>query len=447
MDAYWQQLNWPTIGEKAVVDLQNLLRIDTTNPPGNERLATEYVAESLRADGLEPIVLEAAPDRTNLVCRIEGTDDSLPPLLLSAHLDVVEAVGDWTHPPFEGRRADGYLWGRGAVDMKNMAVMSMWVMKLLARREQRPRRTVIFAAIADEETGCDLGSTWLVDNHVELIKSGYVLSEIGGFTLHLQGRRFYPIQVAEKGQVYLKLKARGNSGHGSIPMPGNTIAQLSEALLKLDRQFLPKHITPVMSEFIRQVAAELPFPLKRLFPLLLTQAGDTILRVLPASQANPLRASLHNTVSPTVLRAGNKDNVIPADAEALLDGRTLPGQTADDLIREVRDIIGNELEIEPYDEMPPVSMNDYRGELFDILCDTVRTHDPGGIPVPWLCNGFTDAKAYSRMGARFYGFSPLQLPPELEFSKLFHGIDERIPVEGFKWGLQVLTEAVARFSD
>jgi acetylornithine deacetylase/succinyl-diaminopimelate desuccinylase-like protein len=441
----WQAIDWDAVGQEAVADLQALLQLNTTNPPGREKIAADWIATRLREDGLEPVLLDSAEDRTNLVCRIEGEED-LAPLLLSAHTDVVPAVGKWTHPPFGGEIHDGFIWGRGAIDMKNMVVMCMWIMKLLARMGKRPKRPVIFAAVADEEAGCMYGSHWLVDNHPELIQAGSVVTEVGGFTLYLQGKRFYPIQVAEKGQVTLKMTARSQGGHGSIPLKQSAPNILAEAVAKLGKRSLPRHVTAAQTRFINAVSAHLPFPLRKIFPLLLTPLGDSILALLPPEQSGPLHASLHNTVSTTIVRAGDKNNVIPALAEATLDGRTLPGHTGADLVREVQAIVGPKLELAIENEQPPVWLDDPFSDLFDLMCKTLRRHDPEGIPVPYMVPGFTDAKAYQRLGMRCYGFAPLQLPPDISFSTLFHGVDERIPVAGFQWGLRVLADTIGAYT-
>jgi acetylornithine deacetylase/succinyl-diaminopimelate desuccinylase-like protein len=440
----WSNVNWDEVLAEAVQDLQALLRIDTTNPPGREKAAAEFIAERLREDGLEPTLLDSAPERTNLVVRIDGQED-LAPLLLSAHTDVVPAVGNWTHPPFGGEIHDGMVWGRGAIDMKNMVVMCMWMMKLIARSGQKPRRPIIFAAVADEEAGCAYGSHWLVDHHPETIQAGYMITEVGGFSMTIQGKRFYPIQVAEKGQAAIKMRAKSEAGHGSLPKKDSSIAKLTKAIHTLTQQSLPKHITPPQELFIREVASHLPFPLSKIFPLFLTPIGDTLLSMLPPDQAGPLHACLHNTVSPTIFRAGDKENVIPGEAEAILDGRTLPGQTSQDLLREIKQLVGRDFEFEILHEQGPVSMDDFETDLFHIMKQSIQQHDPQGIPVPYMVPGFTDAKAYQRLGMKCYGFSPLKLPDSLSFSSLFHNVDERIPVEGFKWGIRVLADVVGQF--
>lgn len=440
----WNDLQWADVGKEAVADLQALMRIDTTNPPGREKAAATFLAERLREDGLEPVLLDSAPDRSNLIVRIDGQED-LAPLLLSAHTDVVPATGNWTHPPFGGEIHDGYVWGRGAIDMKNMVIQCMWVMKLLARLGIKPRRPVIFAAVADEEAGCMYGSHWLVDHHPEKLKAGYMITEVGGFSMNIMGKRFYPIQVAEKGSATLKMRAISEAGHGSVPRKDSAIGRLSEAVAKLSTKSFPQHVVPAQERFVKEVARHLPFPLNKVFPLMLGPAGERLSSFLPPDQAAVFYACLHNTASVTVLRAGQADNVIPAVAEATLDGRTLPGQSTEDLIREIKAIVGPGLEFEVLSAQPPVSLDNFETDLFRLMVDTIKKHDPQGIPVPYMVPGFTDAKAYQRLGMKCYGFAPLRLPADLSFSKLFHGLDERIPVDGFKWGLRVLAETVGRF--
>ncbi len=445
MSLSWGDLDWPEIQQEAVRDLQQLLRIDTTNPPGRERAAADFLAERLREDGLEPVILESARERANLVVRLEASED-LAPLLISAHTDVVPAKGDWTHPPFDGVISDGYLWGRGAIDMKNMVIMCLWTMKLLARMKGRLKRTVIFAAVADEETGSHLGSHWLVDHHPDLIRAGSMITEIGGFTLHLMGRTFYPIQVAEKGQVHIEMKARGDAGHGSMPKPKSAVIQLARAIELIGRKTLPLHLTASQQDFLEHLSEHLPLGAKQAFSLLQTRWADYLLNVLPESQAGPLRACLHNTVSPTVIRAGDKENVIPAEAKAILDGRTLPGQTGEDLLRELKALVGDHLEFTMSDEQPPIEPTNYNTDLYRFMCETLQRYEPSAIPVPQLLPGFTDAKAYSRLGMQCYGFTPLKLPKDLSFTSLFHAADERIPVDGFKWGVKVFTDLVASYA-
>ncbi|MBI2893262.1 MAG: M20/M25/M40 family metallo-hydrolase [Deltaproteobacteria bacterium] len=432
--------------DEAEALLVALLQVDTTNPPGNERPAAEIVADALRADGLEPQIVQSAPTRANLVCRLEG-DGTSAPLLLSGHLDVVGAdPARWRQPPFSGARADGCIWGRGALDMKGFVAQATMVMRLLAREGARPKRDVIFAAVADEEAGCDQGSRFLVDHHAELVRAEYALGEIGGFTLHLLGRRFYPIQFAEKGIVWMRGRAFGAPGHGSMPDPASAVVQLAQAVVKMGEEPLPVHVTPALSSFVEAMARELPPPARLALTLVLQPRLSSVL--LPRlfkdpGQRRAFAALLSNTATPTILRAGEKTNVIPGEATCEIDGRTLPGQTAEDLVRELREIVGPEIVLEVAKSVP-ATQTTIDTPMFQMLGEAVRRHDPVGIPIPYLIPGFTDAASWSRLGTHCYGFSPLKLEEDsgVVFAKLFHGDDERVPIAGFRWGVEVLYDLV-----
>jgi acetylornithine deacetylase/succinyl-diaminopimelate desuccinylase-like protein len=431
--------------DEALELFRALLRIDTTNPPGNEREAAQLLADTLAQDGLEPRLIDAAPGRTSVVARLKGTGE-LPPLLLTAHLDVVPAdASRWKHPPFGAVIDDGWLYGRGTVDMKNMAAMSATVLKVLKREGARLKRDVIFAAVADEEAGCALGSQHLVDHHPELVRAEYALGEIGGFTLQMGGARLYPIQVAQKGMVWMKARLEGTPGHGSMPREDNPVVGLAAALAKLVPDALPVHPTPALASFLQGVAASQPVLARVLLPLLLKPAlADRLLGLLPdKSTARAMSAVLRNTATPTVLRAGTKTNVIPSFAEAEIDGRSLPGQRVEDVLREVREVLGPDVTLEVMKSLEPVAVS-HETPMFETLSAVVRRMDPDGIPVPYIIPGFTDAAAFSRLGTTYYGFSPIVFPatPKVAFSELFHGDDERIPVDGFHRGTAALMDAV-----
>jgi acetylornithine deacetylase/succinyl-diaminopimelate desuccinylase-like protein len=437
------------LGDEAVRHLQALIRIDTTNPPGNETPAAEYLAETLRSEGIEPTLVGTTPERQCVVARLRGSG-AKPPLLLGAHLDVVEAEpASWRHPPFGGEIHDGYLWGRGAIDMKHMAVMAALALVRLKREGVRLERDVIFAGVADEEAGCDAGSRFLVDHHADLVRAEFALGEAGGFTVHLGGQVIYPIQVAEKGTVWMKLRAVGRPGHGSMPRENNAVQRMGRAVGVLGGARLPQHRTATVDAYLRAVAATQKFPKSWLLRNLHRPAiARLALGMLPdRGVAAALAASLSNTAVPTVLRAGGKVNVIPGFAEAEVDGRSLPGQTAADLVAEVRRVIDDPgVEIEVMRDMPPVE-NSPESALWDLMARKLVEHHPGAVVVPYLAPGFTDAKSWSRLGTRCYGFMPLKFPDDgTKFGDLFHGHDERIPVDGFKWGVNVLYEVVRDFT-
>jgi acetylornithine deacetylase/succinyl-diaminopimelate desuccinylase-like protein len=425
---------------------QALLRIDTTNPPGAERPAAEYLAGKLREVGLDPVLLDSAPSRTNLVVRYRGTGRAAP-LLLTAHLDVVEAdPARWTHPPFSGVVADGCLWGRGAIDMKNMAAMSTAILRKLAHDRVAVDRDVIFAAVADEEAGCDLGSRFLVERHRAMVEAEYAIGESGGFSLHLGDTTFYPIQVAEKGFVWIRARITGEPGHGSMPRPDSAVVRLGDALAALGRAGLPVHATRYVKDFLDAVAARQPAlmrPLIRMIgrPALLAR----LTRMRPdLAFARSLGALLSNTASPTVVRAGAKTNVIPGTAEFEIDGRTLPGQTDEDLVRELRAVLGPDVELEIMKSAPPVTTEPVESPLYDIIRRQVLAREPDAVVVPYMIPGFTDAKYFTQMGARWYGFSPVKIEKAsgIKFADMFHGNDERIPIAGLHWGTDVLHAVV-----
>ena len=436
------------LGDEAVKHLQALLRIDTTNPPGNETPAAEYLADYFTQQGLAPTLIGETPDRKNVIARLKGTG-AKPPLLLAAHLDVVPAEPEsWTHPPFAGEIHDGYLWGRGAIDMKHMAVMSALVVARLKQEGVTPERDLIFAGVADEEAGCDHGSRWLVDHHPELVRAEYALGEAGGFSVRLNGRVIYPIQVAEKGAVWMKLRATGRPGHGSMPRENNAIAKIGAAVAKLAETRLPQHRTQVVERYLHAVAKTQKFPASALLKRLHNPSvASFLLRRAPdKGVAAAMAAMLSNTAVPTVLHGGVKTNVIPGFAEAWVDGRSLPGQSAADLIREIKGVIGHDIAIDVERDMPPVEI-DPQSPLWDTMVAALEKHDPDGVPVPYLAPGFTDAKSWSRLGTRCYGFMPVRFPDDgVKFADLFHGHDERIPVDGLRWGVDVLYDVVRTFT-
>jgi acetylornithine deacetylase/succinyl-diaminopimelate desuccinylase-like protein len=450
--------DWNTEGDACVALLRDLIRVPTVNRgtrdegDGNERPAAELVAEKMRAAGLEPKFFEKQKNRTNVVTRIRGTGEHQP-LLLNAHLDVVEAdASSWKHDPFGAEIHDGYVWGRGAIDMKHMAAMSTCVMQLLARDVASGRklvRDVIFAAVADEEAGCGLGSIFLADEHADEVRAEYMLGEIGAFSLHLFGRTFYPIQVAEKGVCWVRATYEGSPGHGSMPDPESAVVKLARAIERLGKKRLPMHPTQVVKDFVAGLARELPAPQKQVLGRLTTpQVASMILDVLikDPGQRRSFGALLSNTASPTVVRAGSKVNVIPGRATVEIDGRTLPGQSEAGFLQELREAMGGDPSFEVLRSLPAVEASPAT-RLYDLLAETLRRNDPTGHPLPYLIPGFTDAKAYARLGTSCYGFSPVQFDPthEVNFTKMYHGHDERAPVAGLKWGLRVLYEAVSRF--
>jgi acetylornithine deacetylase/succinyl-diaminopimelate desuccinylase-like protein len=444
-------MNLPTLADDAKRLCQQLLRIDTTNPPGNERPAAELVAAALAEVGLRPELLEAKPSRTNVVVRHRGTGKR-PPLLLTAHLDVVEAdPTKWQRPPFSGDEHDGCLWGRGAIDMKNMAAMCTAIVRRLVATDTRLERDIIFAAVADEEAGCDLGSRFLVEQHRAKVEAEYAIGESGGFSLHLGNSTFYPVQVAEKGFCWIRARITGEAGHGSMPRHDSVVTRLGEALTKLGEAHLPIHPTRYLTEFLDAVRAHQPAIVQPLVKLVARpHLLGRVARLVPgASVARSFSALLGNTAAATVVRAGNKTNVIPGVAEFEIDGRTLPGQSDADLLAELRAVLGPDVELEIIKSAPPTVTEPVASPVFDIIKRQVEAREPGASVVPYMIPGFTDAKYFSQMGARWYGFSPVKLEKGsgIRFADMFHGHDERVPVAGLAWGVEVLDAVIRDIGD
>jgi acetylornithine deacetylase/succinyl-diaminopimelate desuccinylase-like protein len=424
--------------------LQQLLRFDTTNPPGAERECVEWVDGVLQQAGLETAFVAADPERPSLVARLQGSG-AAPPLMLQAHVDVVPTTGqEWTHPPFAGEVADGFIWGRGALDMKSGAAMFVAAVVRAVATGMQPAGDVVLALLADEEAGGDAGAAHLVRERPDLLEGvRYSLGEFGGFTLDMAGRRFYPIQVAEKQVCFLKATVRGPGGHGALPMRGGTMASLGKLLRTLDRRRLPVHVTPVARKMIEQTAAELPVPASVLLRRLLDpRLTDSVLRVL-GDRGTVFDPLLHNTVNATIVGGGDKVNVIPSEATVELDGRLLPGFTGEDMLRELRALLGPGVDVEVvrYDSGPPEP--DFA--LFDLLAGVLRDADTAGTPIPLLLAAFTDARHFARLGIQHYGFTPMQLPTEMRFTELIHAADERVPVEALEFGTNAVYCVLERY--
>lgn len=435
---------WRSVEQEAVRHLQHLIRIDTTNPPGNEAEACAYLASILARDKIPFDILESAPGRGNLVCRLRG-NGSAPPLLLNAHLDVVAVEPSrWSHDPFGGEIDQGCIWGRGALDMKNMAVMSLVSLLLVHRHKIPLRRDLVFAAVADEEAGGTFGSAWLVREHPEKVRAEICLGEIGGFSREIGGKHFYPVQIAEKGICWFKVKTAGEPGHGSVPVWNGAVARIGRAAQLLGTSGLPFHRTEEGAVFFETLAKHLPFPKAAVLRAVLHPRWSNFVlgHLFPdPSAARGLYALLHNTANPTILRAGEKVNVVPSEASLEVDGRTLPGQTSEDLLREVRQLLGEGYDFEVLFEMPALSGSP-TDPVLAFMERALRRWDPEAIVAPTMVPGFTDAKHYSRLGARCFGFSPVRIPENFQFLNLMHGHDERIPVDGFLFGLRVLFDLV-----
>lgn len=408
--------------EKETLDnLAALIRLDTTNPPGNERIAADFIGRALRGAGLAGTIVEPAPTRASLVARLAGRDPAKAPLMLSSHTDVVPVeTNHWSRAPFSGELADGCIWGRGAIDMKSKCAMDLGLVLAVKRAGVAPERDLILAAVADEEAGSELGARFLVEHHPELVRTGFVLNETGGFTLYIGERRFYPIQVAEKGFVTVRMTVSGTPGHGSMPRSNTAITHLAELIIRITQTPMRRRVTPLMRATLHELG-------------------------LTPDTAPPLfRPMMMNTVSPTIVRAGYKDNVIPGEASAILDGRTLPGEDERSFLAELREMVGSQPILEVIKSAPPAESSPNTA-LFRLIKARTEAAEPGARAVPWMLPGATDSKFYTQLGAVCYGFAPVRLDAKMPFGALYHGNDERMPVAGFLWGLRLYTDIVLTF--
>jgi acetylornithine deacetylase/succinyl-diaminopimelate desuccinylase-like protein len=420
-----------------VVDLlAELIRIDTSNPTNPERPAAEWVAKKLDEVGIASQIIEAAPGRASTVARIEGADSSRPPLLIHGHLDVVPAdASEWSVDPFAGEVKDGYVWGRGAIDMKHMDAMVLALVREWARSGSKPPRDIVLAFVSDEEAGGRLGAHYLVDNHADLFADcADAISEVGGFSVSLNdSARLYLVQTAEKGINWLRLRAKGQPGHGSMVHPDNAVTMLAAAVSRIGAYEHPIHITDTVRRMVEGLGAAAGLDLDPEDP-------EKWLGLLGGA-ARMIGAVIRNTTNPTMLEAGYKANVIPSKADAVIDARFLPGYE-DEMLATVDELIGPNIEREFLVRDIAVETT-FDGALVDTMSAALRAEDPAAHPIPYLMSGGTDAKSFSTLGMRCFGFAPLLLPADLDYMSLFHGIDERVPIEGLKFGVRVLDRVLA----
>lgn len=413
---------------------QDLIRIPSVNfgeGKGDEKAVAEYIVASLAEVGIASEIFESAPNRCNVIARLSGSDTSRPGLVLHGHIDVVPAnAADWSVDPFAAEIREGMIWGRGAVDMKNMDAMILAIVRKWARTGYKPPRDIVLAFFADEEAGMTFGSRWMAAHHPEVFAGcSEAISEVGGFSVTVaDGKRLYFVEAAQKGIHWMKLTAQGRAGHGSMMNDENAITSLTEAVAKIGRYEWPQRYTKTVKILFSKIAQATgkKYDESDLRPLL-SEIGPT---------ARMIGATLQNTANPTILEAGYKANVIPGSASAVIDGRFLPGYE-DELNKTIKEIIGPDISIETISRDIALEI-DFEGDLVEAMCNAITTFDPEGIPVPYLMSGGTDNKALSELGIVGYGFSPLQLPADLDFMALFHGVDERVPISGLEFGVKVL---------
>jgi len=424
----------PAAEQEVVAICRDLIRIDTTNPgdhsgPG-ERKAAEYVAGLLAEVGLQPAVFESHPKRTSLVARIEGQDSSKPALLIHGHLDVVPAnASDWHQDPFGGEIVDGCVWGRGAVDMKDMDAIMLAVVRQRLREGRKPARDVVLAFTADEEAGGNWGAGFLVEQHADLFEGvTEAIGEVGGFSFSAGDQRLYAVQTAEKGLAWMRLTAQGTAGHGSMIHSDNAVTALAEAVARVGRYQWPTQLPDATRDFLTQAAEALGVDFNPDDPA-------SIVGKL-GGMSKMVGATTQHTANPTRLTAGYKVNVIPQTATAELDGRFLPGRE-EEFFKQLDQLLGTAVSREfIHHDIALETTPD--GHLWDAMSAALSAEDPEATVVPYCLSAGTDAKWFSKLGVRCFGFSPLRLPPELDFFGMFHGIDERVPVDGLQFGVRVL---------
>jgi len=420
----------------AISICQTLIRIPSVNfgeGKGDEAAVAAKVVDLLKEVGISSRIYESAPGRCNVIAHIKGQDESRSGLVVHGHLDVVPAnAEDWSVEPFSAQIKEGMIWGRGAIDMKNMDAMIIAIFRMWARKGIKPPRNIVLAFFADEEAGSLFGSRWMVANHPEVFAGcTEAISEVGGFSVTVAGgKRLYFIEAAQKGIHWIKLSASGRAGHGSMMNPENALTRISEAVSKIGNYEWPQRYTKTVKILFKKIAEVTgkKYDERDLRPLL-----DEI-----GPMARMIGATLQNTANPTMLDAGYKANVIPQSANAVIDGRFLPGLESE-LNETIRQIIGPDISIETITHDIALE-TDFDGDLVKAMNQSILRFDSEGIPVPYLMSGGTDNKALSELGIIGYGFSPLQLPPDLDFMALFHGVDERVPIEGIKFGVNVLED-------
>lgn len=421
---------------------RQLIRFDTTNPPGNERACIEYIAELLRDSGLEPQIVAKDSQRPNLVVRVEG-EQSAGGVLMHGHVDVVPTTGQhWEQPPFEAHIVDGNLWGRGALDMKGGLAMMLEALLRLRDNHVRPPQDIVFAAFSDQEEGSEFGATHVLETAPELFDGvRYAIGEMGGFSITVSGRRFYPIAVSEKQWCTMRVTLHGRPGHGSVPVRGGAMAKLADVLRRLTEKRLPVHITPVARDMLTRIANELPAPQRAaLHGLLQPMLTDPLIRI-GGSELATFDAMLHNTVNPTRISASTRIDAVPDTITIDLDGRVLPGHTPEELLSEVQHVCGSDGTV-TLSEVFETGDTVHDPAILSALTEAIKSVDPAAHPVPFILPGCTDARFLARLGIHGYGFLPMRVPDDFSPAQLIHAPNERIPLTALQFGADVIERAL-----
>ena len=424
--------------------LKTLIRFNTVHPPNNELACIQYIDGLLQAAGVETTILARDDNRPNLIARLPGSGDA-PPLLLQGHVDVVPVTGQqWTHPPFDAVEADGYIWGRGTLDMKGGVTMMLCAFLKMKAEGIVPKGDIILCILSDEESDSKYGAKWLVENHADQFEGvKYALGEFGGATTYIAGTPFYPIQMAEKLSCRFKLTVQGPGGHGSLPFRGGAMARMGKLMAKLDKQRTPIHITPVVRMMLEGMADATKAPVSNVLRLLLNPRLTDLLS-LRVPGLGVMRPMFRNTVSATIVRGGDTINVIPSQVELHLDGRMLPGFTPEQFEAELRPIVGKDVQIERLEYDPP-NLNPPDPKQFDMLATIIKELDPAGVAIPMMMPAITDGRFFARLGIQTYGFIPIKLPKGFNFSAAIHAADERIPVGAVEFGTAAIFRALQRY--
>jgi acetylornithine deacetylase/succinyl-diaminopimelate desuccinylase-like protein len=423
-----------------VVDLcRDLIRIESVNygdssGPGERKIA-EFVAGKLADVGLDAEIIESDPGRASVVTRIAGADSARGALLIHGHLDVVPAFGEeWSSPPFAAEVADGCIWGRGAVDMKDMDAMVLSTIRAWQTEGRVPPRDIVLAFVADEEAGGAKGARYLVDHRPDLFEGcTEAISEVGGFSITIGGKRLYAIETAQKGMAWMRLTAAGRAGHGSMIAEDNAVTALAAAVTRIGEHTFPIRMTATVRAFLDEISDAFGVPLDP------DDLDATVSKL--GSMSKLIGATLRNTANPTMLQAGYKANVIPTEAHAVVDGRFLPGYE-DEFFATIDELIGDRIKRELIHHDIAMETT-FDGALVDAMVAALQAEDPGSRAIPYAMSGGTDAKSFSRLGMRCFGFAPLRLAPELDFAAMFHGVDERVPIDALHFGVRVLDRFLA----
>lgn len=417
--------------------LQKLIQFNTTNPPGNEAECIKFIEKLLNDNGIETKILYKDENRLNLVAKLKGKGTKLP-FLMYGHIDVVSTENqDWSVDPFAGTIKDGYLYGRGTLDMKGAVAMFISALIRLKQNDITPDGDIILAIVSDEECDSEYGAKYLVDNHAELFEGvKYAIGEMGGFTMPFRDKKFYPIMISEKQRCNLKATITGKAGHGAFPMRDGSMAKLGKILTTLNKKSLPVHITEPSKLMIEAIAENTPTPIKTVLTTLLKENLCNKTLKLMGSNAVFFEPLLHNTINATIVNGGKKINIIPSEITLECDGRLLPGETPETMIKEIEKLVGNVAKWEVTTFSPGPQNLDMT--LFNKLAEILKQSDPDAIAIPYVLGGITDARYFSKLEIQTYGFTPMILPKEMNFSTLIHNADERIPVESVEFGTNAI---------